>query len=1344
MSESFELSRLGPEAFENIVNHLALRVLGLGSNSFGPGPDGGRDGYFEGETRYPSDTNRWKGIWYIQSKFHRPHLSNNPQKWLIRQIESEVKVFKDRQSHRTWPDNWIIATNIDLSGKAQTGSYDVINKILKRSNLEQRVNVHIWNGKKIVQLIALNPEVAKYYGHFLTPGHVISEIYSQLSDQRASISEILRYFLVNQFTEHTFTKLDQASSTSDLRPHVQDLFIDLPYSASDGARGVGILAELGKAVAHCHRYSYRKQIPTSWSGWSRRLRRARVVLIKGGPGQGKSTVGQYLAQIHRASLLLVHDAPAVNDEVLNVAAAVRSKAERDGFWPTSPRIPVQIELKEFAQWYAERKEEHRGVLAYLAQKLTKKLGSEVLAKTLKRVLMYESWIFIFDGLDEVPNDHKDAIAGEVMNFINDTLVEIDADVLAICTSRPQGYSGQFAGIEGPVVDLLQLDSDTALKCAEPLLRIGRGADEAEKFITILQSAIHSPGVKELMTTPLQAHIMAIVVRDGGRPPERRWQLFNSFYQVMKKRESLKDFQDKRVAHLLREEDRLLRSVHKRLGFVLHGRAERSDGAQTTLSKEEFRSLVRDVVTELVESNVDETVAGVMEATTERLVLVSTPEDGDHVRFDIRQLQEFFAAEFLYAGVDAGELASRVETIGGDAHWREVMHFLLSALIENQNAAYLALSVQVLRRINEGEGPSGAALFSRRMGRAAFLALRLLTEGVLEQDQRDRQQLRPLLDPIGGLLDLGALQPLSKLRPPRSREWLIQLMLDRLSTASPQEYVGALFLLGWMLPPEGSELADWAFNNLPIHLQESLMRHWSPPELDFFWRDGSSRQEERLSPWVVRVSLGLLNSDRWHLYSAETLRIAMYFCASLCHSDETKFRSIAGGCFDARRADTVTLLVKPFRRPSTPRGSHVKRVNCGVLTAETFPADWTNGRVPEDFRQIDRTLTLDQFNGAFRLMLACILFAQTRTAEMLKAVVSLIDQGGCDRTATLPGTILALLPVPNIYATNPCSVAHLSGLSDPVDKKLKRVANEIQPHFSSLLHESEVTDSEDCWRLFAARLPRFAASSAFDPTHMPWTQRIHFVPELKAAIASMPELAASRILKWGALEEHAPELLGQLKQSIRVVPSIDGGIWFKSGSRVSPFEVRLPEDGSLLPVVAGVVVNRFVQEGRPQWHSRERKLLSLRGMLSEFGLDERSLREFWQDSSHGNQQRAGAAALYWLLQSEPESDQPGANMNVDIWRTKVLYGELVTDENRAWLTAALVHGVLAESGEVEPGVMDVVHELVSELDSRSENRDALAKLFSTWRERSSAPVSSRQMMERWLGYRFQIPTYACLS
>ena len=163
---------------------------------------------------------------------------------------------------------------------------------------------------------------------------------------------------------------------------------------------------------------------------------------------------------------------------------------------------------------------------------------------------------------------------------------------------------------------------------------------------LVRVPLQSLSIAEIMTTPLQSHIMAVVVRDGGKPPERRWQLFSNFYQVIKKREANRKLPDRRLSKLLLEGDKLLKVVHNRLGFELHSRAETSKGAQTSLKKAEFQMIVQSIVEQLQDDDVEETVSALMEATTDRLVLVHTPDIGDEVRFDIRPLQEFFAGEYL--------------------------------------------------------------------------------------------------------------------------------------------------------------------------------------------------------------------------------------------------------------------------------------------------------------------------------------------------------------------------------------------------------------------------------------------------------------------------------------------------------------------------------------------------------------------------------------------------------------------------------------------------------------------------------------------------------------------------
>lgn len=218
MSDSYDLTKLDPNSFEHMVNLIALHVLGAGHTGFGPGADGGRDGYFEGEAPYPSASERWSGRWYIQSKFHKPHLSRDPQKWLVEQIKAELDEFKKPGTRRAWPDIWIVSTNIDPSGVPETGAFDQARKLVAeaRPGLERRF--HIWGGRKILDLLALHPFIGEHYYHFLTPGSVIRRLYENISDAQANVENVIRHLVVTQFNAQQFTKLEQTGSTADNRP----------------------------------------------------------------------------------------------------------------------------------------------------------------------------------------------------------------------------------------------------------------------------------------------------------------------------------------------------------------------------------------------------------------------------------------------------------------------------------------------------------------------------------------------------------------------------------------------------------------------------------------------------------------------------------------------------------------------------------------------------------------------------------------------------------------------------------------------------------------------------------------------------------------------------------------------------------------------------------------------------------------------------------------------------------------------------------------------------------------------------------------------------------------------
>lgn len=65
----FNLHGLADRSFEQLIQSLALKVIGPNVVVYGDGPDGGREATFDGKVSYPSAADRWEGYGVIQAKF---------------------------------------------------------------------------------------------------------------------------------------------------------------------------------------------------------------------------------------------------------------------------------------------------------------------------------------------------------------------------------------------------------------------------------------------------------------------------------------------------------------------------------------------------------------------------------------------------------------------------------------------------------------------------------------------------------------------------------------------------------------------------------------------------------------------------------------------------------------------------------------------------------------------------------------------------------------------------------------------------------------------------------------------------------------------------------------------------------------------------------------------------------------------------------------------------------------------------------------------------------------------------------------------------------------------------
>lgn len=1290
MPQSYDLTKLDETSFEHLANFLALRVLGAGHTGFGPGADGGRDGYFEGEAPYPSDANRWSGRWYLQAKYHRPHLSKNPQKWLLARIKEEVDEFGDPRKKREWPDNWIIVTNIEPSGIPETGAFDRARELVTERNSELAKRFHIWGGAKVIQLLILYSDIAEYYAHFLTPGHVLTHLYKHLNDAQASTRSIIRHFVVTNFNEQQFTKLDQAGSTMDTRPGIHRLFTDLPFRCkAANVEGMSI-QNLAQASAQNHRIESRISDLPRWLAWRRSPKRARVWFIKGGPGQGKSTVTQYLAQIQRACLILGADAPSATPQQIETAKEIRDTATNSNLWPLAPRVPVYVELKDFAKWFGERQPDApRGILTFLCDRLSARIQQPAQVGTLKRAFSETRWLFVFDGLDEVPSDVKDSVADEIISFVDDQLIELAADAFFICTSRPQGYSGQFAGLEAAETELLPLDTTQALACAAPVLRIDRDELESAQNLETLKESLQSPSIAEIMTTPLQAHIMAVVVRDGGRPPDRKWRLFTNFYQVIKKREANRNLPDKRISTLLRTGDKLLKALHNRLGYELHARAETSQGAQTSIERSELLKIIQSTVSELQSTNVEETILTLKEATTERLVLVNTPESGAHVRFDIRPMQEFFAAEFVYEDTSAEKLGERIATIADDAHWREVIHFILSALIENSRRTDLAVAVEKLTYLNERDDSSPARFLYRRIAAGAFLAARLLAEGVLEQDKRVRQQFKRTIEPLFGSAETLPNDLLASVTGTDSTSWLIEVLANTLLEQSESESIGASYVLSRLVSDDHSRLNEIE-NEIIAKSPEyrGCLFQMLGEEVDRFVPE----EDQWIPPlWIGRLIFSSLASSEWRRLKRSGVEAAFNVVSLL--GDAIPNVARAAG-IDAALANLLILLIR--NRPSFDTKSNIDL--CGVVQlAFTTPNSELS---PESWSDETRSAVASA-SGIFSLLQATFAIASGNRSNDLISILA----NASEFLEILPGAWSDYLPR-ELRGASGCSK-----LLNPIPSQPVSLSWDFKPGCSTAMIVEEDNKAADHARLLRDH-PRMALrifSMAYRRTsgrRKSWQtfQTYLETPEggdaLAAIIPDNIDWLIGAVNFWGLiLKLCGPS--NNIRQSF-----LNAGLLWKdqlSYGEIYPFALDLPKEAGLIaPILSSIYCTRNSAQltVKPSAKQIEEYFPDI-ALLSEIALG-------------ANREQSGMASIAALLHPQCTAETRARLIHTLVDGYQPHRSPLYLP-----LAAFALEVPIAENQVV---AIEAMGTMLRMGNSDFAGRFGLGSIFDDWRERSKAPVT----------------------
>jgi C-terminal domain 12 of the ABC-three component (ABC-3C) systems len=157
----FRLYQLTDEEFEGLVSNVCRDILGIGTVNFSKGPDGGRDGRFEGTAeRFPSAAAPWAGKFIVQAKHSTSPIASCSdgefsinKSCILNQEIPRIKKLRDDGE----VDNYLLLTNRKVTGDTDSRIRD---RIRAETGVEQ---VELLGIETITSLLEANPKCIRLY-----------------------------------------------------------------------------------------------------------------------------------------------------------------------------------------------------------------------------------------------------------------------------------------------------------------------------------------------------------------------------------------------------------------------------------------------------------------------------------------------------------------------------------------------------------------------------------------------------------------------------------------------------------------------------------------------------------------------------------------------------------------------------------------------------------------------------------------------------------------------------------------------------------------------------------------------------------------------------------------------------------------------------------------------------------------------------------------------------------------------------------------------------------------------------------------------------------------------------
>ncbi len=670
----YNLETLGDERFQHLCQALltkafpATQCLPVGQR------DGGRDAFLSQQKNGKNHTT------IFQVKYVRDPSTRDARDVILETIKTEapkVNLLKSRGA-----SSYFLLTNVSGSSYLGGGSVDRAASELA-SALD--IDAHCWWRDDIERRIDGDPAIKWSYPEIIKATDLLQFLCNSQADEQINRRiETIRAFMAHQYKHDDKLKFKQI----DLQKGISEMFVDVParliineeqQRSQKWSKTVASWLEadrsispefLGLSDGHLHK-------ETSQQGALRLLSDADfahhfpLVVVEGAPGQGKSTITQFLCQVHRMMLL-------GRGEINKVSVDYR---------PRDLRIPLRVDLRDYASWVLGQDpfsdppgnkrplESHVVLESFLAALISRHTGRAFTVDDFAAVAKTSQILVVLDGFDEVADIHlRNRIVAEVSNA--GTRISEDAlSLQLVVTSRPAAFANSpgFPRDEFQYVELISLTQEVILDYSNKWLE-GRDTDGREKseIIRVLQEKLRQPHVRDLARNPMQlAILLNLISVRGASLPDKRTALYDSYIDIFLNREADK-------SSVVRDHRGVLLKIHRYLAWLLQMEAE-SLGNGGNISE----ARLKDVLLQFLhsEGHTTELVEELFQGVVERVFVLVSRVLGTF-EFEVQPLREYFAARHLYdtapysptGVIITGTLPERFIGLASNFYWLNVTRF----------------------------------------------------------------------------------------------------------------------------------------------------------------------------------------------------------------------------------------------------------------------------------------------------------------------------------------------------------------------------------------------------------------------------------------------------------------------------------------------------------------------------------------------------------------------------------------------------------------------------------------------------------------------------------------------